>query len=283
MYKTRDAVGKLFKMSDNRMATFPQQLSMFPSRPTIADCLLQQKEVIVSRASRARLGKLLVAFAFAILLGAGSLLADDISPISFVNSLVDDFSRIHSMRKKSSNEAAAAGGDLAQMATGCIHNSTTLALELRSQAARYADINLSGRFSELGPYISLLWQHEAQLNDEFVVVCQKLLAASNPLSETRIAQGQFSQISAQSEYVDEMVFRSIMPMAIDSLISDKPDANGRRILLNITGQDPERLRSKIENEFGDDMQGKSPGYLVRSMGLLKGWLENKGFRATDDK
>lgn len=32
LHKTRDAVGKLFKVSDNRMATFPEQLTMFPGR-----------------------------------------------------------------------------------------------------------------------------------------------------------------------------------------------------------------------------------------------------------
>lgn len=207
--------------------------------------------------------------------------AEITKPIFFVIHLVTDLGQIHRMRNLAADEGLKNNSNFAEVATACIRGSTSLALELRSEANWYNGVALGGQFSVLGPAVATILQEEAALNDRLVTNCKSLLIATN-VTQMNITRGEFAELSAQLDYLDNSTFKQIMPMAIFSLIGDKPDAAGHMSILNITKAERSNLIKLIDDEFGPKLIGKNPPYLMASLVLLKGWLQRRDLKASDE-
>ena len=223
-----------------------------------------------------------LSFLVLLCLTSDAVVGQGMTPLVFVSSFVDDLGNIQRLRDKAANDATEAGSDYTTLAVGCIRNSTSLALELRAQAQRYRDINMGGNFSTLGPSIGEIWMKEAQLMDQVVSNCKSLLNTSDALTQMQIFRGEMAQFSAERDYLDKIVFEAAMPMALISLIANKTDSNGKASILSISKMERVALLTEIESDFGIDLNTAKPSYLVGSAQLLKRWLQNKSFKASDD-
>lgn len=223
-----------------------------------------------------------VAGAFLCLTICASAVADTTTSFNFVSSLVSDIAHFQHIRDKAANDATSAGSDYVGFATSCIRNSTSLSLELRSQATKYQDTNLGGQFSALGPSIADIWGQEAQLNDQFVANCKKLLSSSDALSQMQIFRGEIAELSARWDYLDETIFKAVMPMAIYSLLSTKPDSTGHMTNLNVSRSGRKTLINSIGENFGQDLVDAKPGFLIQSVLELRQFLQNDNFYSSDN-
>lgn len=142
-------------------------------------------------------------------------------------------------------------------------------------------MKLASPDENLTEQVATIWQQILQISEEMVSTCKIILESPEDIKVVRAASGKIAELGARSDYVDQTIFKAVMPAAMFTLISSTPDSGGHMSILVISQLERAALIHEIDLTFGEKLKAKNPKYLLASVVELKEWLEQKGYTTSD--
>ncbi|PSH04287.1 MAG: hypothetical protein CXZ00_07960 [Acidobacteria bacterium] len=162
-----------------------------------------------------------------------------------------------------------------------IHCSTALQLERRLQIRRLNQMHLGGQFKTLIPFLTSTYQSQIELYQRLIIISTAMLSEPKPGVDYGKLAAEVPEIQAKLEFLDKAIFE-VVPLVAATLIDPKPDSKNYVNHLLISQAEKASLVSDIDRDFGKWMYEKNPDYSSAAAKILKTFLEEKGFKCSDE-
>ena len=195
---------------------------------------------------------------------------------------IRSLSAVHFIQQSATNEPKGGGDDHIQSMMNAIRSFTRLKLELNASIGMLKGMRLKRElFDELIPSTIWIYKEKVKLYDEALKMSKMFVTATpKPGVNYEKMAGRMPEITAQIEYLDETLFKS-MVIVCGLLIDEKPDSEGHMSRLNISSEQRQSLIDRIDSSFGKSLNSKTMNYTAASAGMLKTFLQS-GHKTTDE-
>jgi hypothetical protein len=199
-------------------------------------------------------------------------------PLVFVQQYIRDIGAAEHLRAQAAKEVAEAGAD---PWAAVIHSSTRLSFELRSEARQLNEMRLQAPTENFPAQFAQMLDQKAKLHEAMVDIAEKMMSGPQPGVDYGKLAATAPKLRAMLDETDETLFEAT-PLVFATLISQTPDGHGHANRLVVSKAARTMLIQDLEGEFGELLQAKNQNYGVEAASVLLGYLQNNGFKSSDE-
>jgi hypothetical protein len=204
--------------------------------------------------------------------------AQETSHLDFVREYVRELGSMEELR-------AAAETELKQKESNPLTNviwySTRVQLELRTSDAALSAMHLNSPFEGLPDSITAFHKQKIEILNQMAQVARVMMSGPKPGIDYGAIAAQMPQLRATLESVDE-TFIKLSALVFATLIDQSPDKAGHLSRLIITRAQRQELLRTLKADFGSKLDKNGQNSIVASAGVIRDYLEKKGFACSDE-
>jgi hypothetical protein len=200
-------------------------------------------------------------------------------PFVFVQQYIRDIGATERLRAQAAQELADAG---ANPLAAAIHGGTRMSFELHSEAHELNEMRLLPPTENVPAQFAQLLEQKAELHEAMVDIAEKMMSGPQPGVDYGKLVATAPKLRAMLDETDETFFKAT-PLVFATLISETPDGQGHANRLVISKAARTMLIQDLEGEFGELLQAKNHNYVVEAASVLLGYLQNNGFKSSDER